>query len=101
MVDLGELCHRDLTTKGIFMENERSDPPLAALCSHQVPRYKCPECQTERPEQLKPSDLIRSIVSRVSRQLHEVLEGDFSRPASDGASKNPANTEEVDRQPDA
>jgi hypothetical protein len=50
------------------MENDRSDPPLTALCPHQVPRRKFPECGTElRDPSATAADLIKSIVALVTR----------------------------------
>lgn len=52
------------------MENERSDPPLPQLCSHQVPWRKCPECSAELEERKsKALSLIKSILARTAKPV--------------------------------
>lgn len=58
------------------MENERSDPPLPQLCSHQVPWRKCPECSTELEERKsKALSLIKSILARTAKPVSGDTEG--------------------------
>ena len=59
------------------MENERVDPPLSLLYSHQVPRYKCAECDGGPDERTaKATDLIKSILAKAATLFRHDTDGD-------------------------
>jgi hypothetical protein len=49
------------------MENDRGDPALSPLCTHQIPRYKCPDCASE--QEPGAMEIIKSILAKATQSL--------------------------------
>lgn len=79
------------------MENDRGDPPLPLLCSHQAPWHKCPECGPQLAERTtKAANLIKTILTGPDEPVSGETEADALRATDEPNTIEPDRNESKD-----